>query len=403
MLVPLACAAVLALLLSASVEGLQRRGVPAWLGAGGLVLAPIAGVGAALALLAGSGPDWLRNAGSAASRVSALLDPLAARAGGVGAAARWLQTRMTLDLAALAPQAGRQVLEGLVTGAAAAMLLFFLLLAQRSLLDGLVQAMPDLRARRRLLGALREARRGVATYVVTVALMNFALASTCGLALAALGIPQSPVWAGIMFALLFIPYLGPLAIVALLAVAGHGSFGAAPAMTGPPLVFLALHAVEANLLSPWLLGYRLRVSRVAVLAVVLVFGWAWGLAGGVLAVPLLIVARAVLRRSPGRPVAKALLAAEGASPAALDSSLFRLGRKLSGNGLRTVLASRSELHQVNPVGSGLRHLPARPGAGAPDLEQAQAGGAPGGSVERIATVEDRAQAQRRGNLSRRKR
>ena len=67
-------------------------------------------------------------------------------------------------------------------------------------------------------------------------------------------------------------------------------------MLGPPAAFLALHAVEANLLTPLLMGRRLRLNPVFVFATVLAWGWLWGVAGAFLAVPLLLALRAACRR-----------------------------------------------------------------------------------------------------------
>ena len=117
-------------------------------------------------------------------------------------------------------------------------------------------------------------------------------------------------WAGAAFVLAFVPYLGPLATALLLLVAGAAQFGDSIALPAPALAFLVLHGLEANLMSPWLMGRQLRISRLAVLVTVLVGSWCWGLIGGVLAVPLLVIAQAALRRSPGHRVMKALLRRE---------------------------------------------------------------------------------------------
>ena len=98
--------------------------------------------------------------------------------------------------------------------------------------------------------------------------------------------------------LAFIPYLGPLLITLLLLLAGSVTFGTGAAMLGPPAAFLVLHGIEANFLSPMIMGHRLRLRPVFVFLSVMVWGWLWGIAGAFLAVPLLLGLRAVCKRTP---------------------------------------------------------------------------------------------------------
>ena len=68
------------------------------------------------------------------------------------------------------------------------------------------------------------------------------------------------------------------------------------AMAAPALAFLPLHAVESNLVSPWVAGRQLQPSPLAVFLLVMFCGWLWGIAGAVIAVPMLIGIRSLCRR-----------------------------------------------------------------------------------------------------------
>jgi hypothetical protein len=68
-------------------------------------------------------------------------------------------------------------------------------------------------------------------------------------------------------------------------------------MLGPPAAFLLLHGIEANFLSPMIMGHRLRLRPVFVFLAVMVWGWLWGIAGAFLAVPLLLALRAFCKRT----------------------------------------------------------------------------------------------------------
>ena len=54
-----------------------------------------------------------------------------------------------------------------------------------------------------------------------------------------------------------------------------------------PGSFLAVNLIQANLVTPMLLGHRLTLNPVAIFVGLTFFFWIWGVAGAFLAVPLL--------------------------------------------------------------------------------------------------------------------
>lgn len=314
LLVPIAISGVLALVATAPLEWLERRGIPTPLAAAAVLTVPIACVGiAAVALFDAGSSHWL-GVDAALADVRSFLEALAAGTGRVSTIAQWLLAQLRLGagrwVEPIAPALWRYAAESLLTFSSAMVLLFFVLIAQRALRTSWLGAMPNPRARRRSRVALEQCRREVATYVQVVTVINAGLGMATCAALVALGVSNAVVWGVATFLLAFIPYLGPLAVAVLLLLAGSATFGATLTAALPSVAFIALHAVESNLISPWLMGDRLRVSRVAVLIAVMAGAWVWGLIGGVLAVPLLSGLRAALGCSPRFKIAKALLAEE---------------------------------------------------------------------------------------------
>src|SRR3546814_15714193 len=59
----------------------------------------------------------------------------------------------------------------------------------------------------------------------------------------------------------------------------------------PPLAFGVLSALEGNVITPLLLGRSLSLNPVIVFVSLLLWGWLWGPAGLLLAVPLLVIAK----------------------------------------------------------------------------------------------------------------
>ena len=191
-----------------------------------------------------------------------------------------------------------QGLSSAVSAAAALILLYFLLASEHWLLGRSIAAIPGRRRRALVLGGLRAAQQEIGHYLVAMSAINVTAGVVTGLAVHALGMPDATVWGVLVAVLCFVPYLGPLAIVGLLLMAGLVSFGDLPSMLAPAAAFVFIHAVETNLISPWVVGRRLALSPISVLLAVLFWGWLWGISGALVAVPLLIALRGVCRRQP---------------------------------------------------------------------------------------------------------
>lgn len=209
---------------------------------------------------------------------------------------------------------------------ATVILLFFMLASHEWLLVRTLQAFRRPRHRALVLSGIRESQRDIGLFIATMSLVNVALGISTGLALAAIGLPDPVLWAVTTTVLTFIPYLGPLLVAVLLLLAGSVAFGSGAGMLAPPAAFLALHAVEANLLSPMIMGHRLRMPTVFVFLSVMVLGWLWGVAGAFIAVPSLLALRSISRRLTGWSSVRRFLEGDSALPAL--GSLLRGPREL---------------------------------------------------------------------------
>lgn len=147
---------------------------------------------------------------------------------------------------------------------------------------------------------LREVQDLVASYMATVGLINLGVGAIVTAGAYLLGLDAPLMWGGLAAMLNFLPYLGPLVMLALLGLFGLGS--AANLFEGllPPALYLGLHAVEANLITPAVLGRRFTVNPVMILAAISFFYWIWGVVGALLAMPILLVLTALFHHV-GRP------------------------------------------------------------------------------------------------------
>lgn len=152
----------------------------------------------------------------------------------------------------------------------------------------------------RIARVLRDVQDRVAGYILTVAQINLGVGVIVASAAYGWGMTAPVMWGGLAFVLNFLPYLGPLVMVALLALVGLGTASTVPLGLVPPLAFLALHAVEANVVTPAILGARFTLNPVSILVAFGYFTWIWGPLGAILSVPILLTVSAFIDHL-GRP------------------------------------------------------------------------------------------------------
>src|SRR5688500_7827417 len=78
----------------------------------------------------------------------------------------------------------------------------------------------------------------------------------------------------------------------------------------PALIFICIHLVEANFVTPTLVGRRLTINPLLILLALSFWAWVWGTTGALLAVPLLIIMKTVMDAA-GRPDIAGFLFEEG--------------------------------------------------------------------------------------------
>ncbi|MCX7031885.1 MAG: AI-2E family transporter, partial [Spirochaetes bacterium] len=116
--------------------------------------------------------------------------------------------------------------------------------------------------------------------------------------LLALRVEFAFVWGFLAFLLNFVPGAGPVVAIALpvlIAAAAHAFWPTAVLVVG---LLGALHVGLSNALEPKLMGDHLDLSFLVVFVSLLFWGWLWGAAGVLLAVPLTATVKIVLEHIP---------------------------------------------------------------------------------------------------------
>lgn len=164
-------------------------------------------------------------------------------------------------------------------------LLFFLLYSRRDLRDRFVR----LAARVRIpiaAQAIETAGDTVGRYLFLFSLTNLGFGIATGAVVWLLGLPNPAFWGGLGFLLRFIPYVGALASAILPTLVAFAVF---PGWTKSLEVlgtYLALDQIAAQFVEPFLIGHGIGLSPVALLFSAMYWTWIWGIPGLLLATPL---------------------------------------------------------------------------------------------------------------------
>jgi predicted PurR-regulated permease PerM len=146
----------------------------------------------------------------------------------------------------------------------------------------------------RVARVIRAVQDRVAAYILTVGLINLGIGIIVSLGAWALGLQAPVMWGGLAALLNFLPYIGPLTMVALLALFGLGTADSPWIGAVPALCYLGLHAIESNVVTPSILGARFTMNPVLILLALSYFTWIWGVTGALLSVPILLTLTALV-------------------------------------------------------------------------------------------------------------
>ncbi len=170
-------------------------------------------------------------------------------------------------------------------------LLYFLLASGDLFMQKLVKILPTLHDKKKAVEIAHELQQNISTFLFTITAINTCLGILVGVAVKLVGLPNPILWGVLAGLLNFIPYFGPITGVAILALAGLLTFDSVVLAVIPPLVYLALHGIEANFVTPMILGRRLTLNPVMIFISLIFWTWIWGIPGALLSIPILMMTK----------------------------------------------------------------------------------------------------------------
>lgn len=309
--VPIAVALLFNLLLGAFVRRLERLRIPSPVGAAVVLLTVLGVLGAGVWWLSGPAADWMERAPQTLSEIRIKLAVVRDTLQGVQEATEQVQ-KVAEGAAETTVPAAPVIVQGpgmatifvggtarvLASAVVTLILLYFLLASGDLFLLKLVQVLPRLQDKKRAVEIAHQVERDISAYLVTITAVNAGLGVVTGLAMWALGLPNPFLWGAVAGVLNFVPYLGAMTTLVIIAAVSVLSLPTLGAALVPPIVFLVMTTLEGQLITPMLLGRRLTLNPVVIFIALLVWGWLWGVAGILLAVPLLAMGKILCDHLP---------------------------------------------------------------------------------------------------------
>jgi predicted PurR-regulated permease PerM len=300
-LLPVVLALLLSFLLAPIVRALAKAKIPPPAGAAILIIGLVALLGYGISFLAAPAAGWLEKAPYGLHQVQEKLLPLKKPMQQVAQASGEIEK---LAAPSSTPVAGATTVEVkqahagvadmlystpefLVSMVLLLILVYFLLAYDGVFLGKIVKMLPKLKDKKRAVCILQEIEQHVSRYLLTVTLINIGLGIAVGATVGLLGLRNPIMWGVLVAVLNFVPYLGALTGILCMtigAVLSYDSLGYAMVF---PAAYLVIATVEGNLVTPWVMGRSLTLNPVMILLSIAFWGWIWGIAGVILAVPIL--------------------------------------------------------------------------------------------------------------------
>lgn len=308
---PTTAAIVISIAMVPMLEWMERHRVPSGLAALFCVLLFLAAVNVALASIVVPAWQWVRILPERIDQVQSNLSPLIDLYSNLE---RFVNK--TLRQMAAAPQRQqvapvappRSIVELFATSAPSAFIeMFFAVLVIYFFLSGWSRTRRAAITRRSSFGGAMATARVIqdvvddtSAYLGTITLINVMLGLIVAGLLYLIDMPTPLMWGGIVALLNYIPYFGPILAAALLALGGLMTFNDIWWALLPAAVMAVAHLIEANAITPFVVGHRLTINPILILISLSFWGWVWGTPGALLAVPLLIIIQTVLGAA-GKP------------------------------------------------------------------------------------------------------
>ena len=152
---------------------------------------------------------------------------------------------------------------------------------------------PSLTQKRVTVQILEEIDRQIESFLLVQLFTSALVGLASWLVFRWIGLEQAGFWGLLAGVFNSIPYFGPVLVTGAIAIVAFIQFGGFEEVVLVAGAALAITTLEGFLLTPWLTSRAARMNAVAVFVGLIFWGWVWEVWGLLLAVPMLMVVKAI--------------------------------------------------------------------------------------------------------------
>ncbi|MCF7221456.1 AI-2E family transporter [Marilutibacter chinensis] len=308
LILPILLAMFFALIGNPVIRGLRRIWIPRFLAALLVLLGGIAATGLLAGLLMDPAAEWMRQVPREMQQLAPKLRELSkpvqdagkvaeniARAAGGEDGRRREVVRTEVNDPYRSLTATPRMLASVL--AVVLLTLFFMVYGDKLVRNALA-LLPGHHQKKVTIEILQSIEGEVSRYVFTISVINTLMGLVLAGSLYLIGVPlaEALLWGTMAAILNFAPYVGPLVGMLVMLLMGFVAFDDLWQSLLPAGLYLLIHTLEGQLITPIVLGRRMRVSPLVLILALMLMGWLWGVIGLLLAVPLLVCVKLVLER-----------------------------------------------------------------------------------------------------------
>ena len=301
-LLPIVIALFFYFLLNPLIKFLKTLYIPAALGAAVVIFTAIGLLGGGVYYLLDPATTWLEQMPESMRQLEKKLRPLQQSVQEVSQATQEVEkitqvagggteqkaVKVNVERQSLADfmlNATSSFIAGLV---AMLILLYFLLASGNLFLLKLVRVLPRLQDKKKAVTIVNQVEHDISIYMVTVTLINAGLGIATALLMLLLGMPNPILWGVVAGILNFVPYVSSVITTVLLGVAAFLTFDNVGRAVLVPGAYIVLNSLEGFVITPLVHSQRFTLNAVAIIIWLAFWSWLWGVAGTLLAMPILV-------------------------------------------------------------------------------------------------------------------
>jgi predicted PurR-regulated permease PerM len=304
---PIVLAFVLSLVLQPAMRALERVRLPRGVAAVFLIFMLFGTLGGLGAALSGPAASWAEKLPTGIPKLQERLSFLSRPIAAVQKFADQAQGLTQAGEAKPVPVAvqGAGLSERLLSGTRAfasglletVLVLFFLLVSGDTFLRRLVEILPRFKSKRQAVDISQQIESDVSAYLFTITIMNLTVGVAIGTVMSFCGVGDPVLWGAVAFLLNYIPILGPMIGAVVFLLAGLLSIDSLWGAFLPAALYLFIHLVEGETVTPMLLARRFTINPVLVILSLVFWYWMWGVPGAILSTPMLAITKIICDRT----------------------------------------------------------------------------------------------------------